>query len=51
MDTVLGTAAIALDVACELGEAFGPLKAVLGVISAVYTQYEVCSQLLPHNPS
>ena len=44
VDTVLGAATIALDVASEAAEAFAPLKAVLGVISAVYTQYEVCSQ-------
>jgi len=42
MDTILGAAAIALDITSEAAEAFGPLKAVLGVISAIYTQYEVC---------
>ena len=48
---MLGAAAIALDIASEAAEAFGPLKAVLGVISAVYAQYEVCSQPLSRNPS
>ncbi len=33
--------AIALDVASEAGEAFGPLKAVLGMISTIYENYEV----------
>jgi len=51
MDTVLGTAVIALDIASEVAEAFGPLKAVLGVISTVYTQYEVCVQPLCRIPS
>ena len=46
MDTVLGTPAITLGVPSEAAEVFGPLKAILGVISAVYTQYEVCLQLL-----
>ena len=46
MGSVLGTAAMALDVASEAAEAFGPLKAALGVISALYAQYEVRSQLL-----
>ena len=41
MDTVLGGTAIILDVASEVSEAFGPLKAVLGVISTVYANYEV----------
>ena len=50
MDAVLGAAAIALDLASEVAEAFGPLKAALGVISAVYTQYEVRSQPLSQPP-
>ena len=41
MDTVLGAAAIALDVVSEATEGFGPLKSILGVISA---QYKVCAQ-------
>ena len=41
---------MALDVASEAAEAFGPLKAVLGVIAKVYTQYEVCSCPLSQNP-
>ena len=51
MGTVLGTAVMTLDVASEAAEAFGPLKAALGVISAVYTQYEVRSQLHSQKPS
>jgi len=44
MDIVLRTAVITLEAATEAAEAFGPLKAILGII---YTRYEVCSQLLP----
>ncbi|KAF8493162.1 hypothetical protein F5888DRAFT_838489 [Russula emetica] len=39
--TATGVAAIALDVASEAGESFGPLKAVLGVISTIYANYKV----------
>ncbi|KAF8493168.1 hypothetical protein F5888DRAFT_1908745 [Russula emetica] len=38
--TAIGGAAIALDVASEAGESFGPLKAVLGVISTIYANYK-----------
>ena len=48
--SALGGAAMALDVASEAAEAFGPLKAVLGVITKVYTEYEVCSCPLSRNP-
>ena len=48
---MLGTAAIALDLAGDAAEAFGPLKAVLGIISTICTHYEVCSQPLAQNPS
>jgi hypothetical protein len=41
MGTALGGATFLLDVAGEAAEAFGPLKAVLGVISTVYEKYEV----------
>lgn len=39
--TAIGGATIALDIASEAAESFGPLKAVLGVITAIYTNYEV----------
>jgi hypothetical protein len=37
----VGGAVITLDIAKGVAEAFGPLKAVLGTISAVYNQYKV----------
>ena len=48
---VLGSAAIVLDLAGEAAEAFGPLKAVLGVISTAYSHYKVRSQPLSQNVS
>ena len=33
-----------MDVATEAADAFGPLKATLGAISAIYANYEVCLQ-------
>lgn len=41
-DRAAGSAAIVLDVAKGAAEAFGPLKAVLEIVSAVYNQYKVC---------
>ena len=41
MDTALGVGGILSDVAMEASDAFGPLKATLGVISAIYESYEV----------
>ena len=41
-DRAVGTAGIALDVAKGAAEAFGPLKAVLEAVSALYSQYKVC---------
>jgi len=41
MNTALGVGGILSDVAMEASEAFGPLKATLGVISAIYESYEV----------
>jgi len=40
IDTALGVGGILSDVAIEAADAFGPLKATLGVISAVYANYE-----------
>jgi hypothetical protein len=40
-DTALGVLGIAFDVAVGASEAFTPLKAVLGVISAIYKNHEV----------
>ena len=51
MNTALGGAAITLDVARGTAEAFGPLKAILAVISAAYSHYEVCSLSLSQTPS
>ena len=42
MNTALGVGGILSDVAMEASDAFGPLKATLGVISAIYESYEVC---------
>jgi len=41
MNTALGVGGILSDVAMEASDAFGPLKATLGVISAIYESYEV----------
>ena len=41
MTTALGVGGILSDVAMEASDAFGPLKAALGVISAIYESYEV----------
>ena len=46
-DTVLGAAPIVVDVAEESIGGFNPLKAVLGAIATVYTDYEV--RLHPHS--
>jgi len=40
-DTALGSAAVHFDVAKDTAEGFGPLKSVLGIISAIYKNYEV----------
>ena len=48
---MLGGAAIPVDAAREAPEGFGPLKTVLGAISAVYTNYEVRSRPLAQNSS
>ena len=40
--TALGVGGILLDIVVEASDAFGPLKATLGVISAIYESYEVC---------
>ena len=42
IDTALGVGGILSDVAMEASDAFGPLKAALGVISAIYGSYKVC---------
>ena len=42
MNTTLGVGRILFDVVQEAAEAFGPLKAALGTISAIYEKYEVC---------
>jgi len=41
VNTALGVGGILADVAMEASDAFGPLKATLGVISAIYESYEV----------
>ena len=41
MKTALGVGGILADVAIEAADAFGPLKAALGAISAIYANYEV----------
>jgi len=41
MNTALGVGGILSDVAMEASDAFGPLKATLGVISAIYESYQV----------
>ena len=41
MNTALGVGGILSDVAIEAADAFGPLKATLGAISAIYAHYEV----------
>jgi len=41
IDTTLGVGGILADVAMEVSDAFGPLKAALGAISAIYAKYEV----------
>ena len=41
VNTALGVGGILADVAMEASDAFGPLKATLGVISAIYAKYEV----------
>ena len=41
INTALGVGGILSDVAIEASDAFGPLKATLGVISAIYESYEV----------
>ena len=41
MNTALGIGGILSDVAMEVSDAFGPLKAALGAISAIYAKYEV----------
>ena len=38
---MLGGAAVTVDAAREATDGFGPLKAVLGAIFAVYADYEV----------
>lgn len=43
-NTALGAGGILFDVAGEVGEAFGPLKAALGIISTLYEKYEVRSR-------
>ena len=43
-DTALGAGGILFDVAGGVSEAFGPLKAALGVISTVYGNYKVRSR-------
>ena len=40
-DTALGAGGILFDVAGGVSEAFGPLKAALGVISTIYGNYKV----------
>ena len=40
-DTALGVGGILYDVAGGVGEAFGPLKAALSVISTIYGNYKV----------
>jgi len=49
MDTALGVGGILSDVAIEAADAFGPLKATLGAISAIYANYEVRLQSLTWN--
>ena len=41
IDTALGVGGILADVAMEASDAFGPLKATLGVISAIHESYGV----------
>ena len=51
-DRTIGSAALVLDVAKGAAEAFGPLKAVLETVSAVYNQYKVLSlRYHPRRPS
>jgi len=49
MDTARGVGGILLDVAMEASDAFGPLKATLGAISAIYASYEVWLPPFTHN--
>jgi len=49
IDTALGVGGILADVAMEASDAFGPLKATLGVISTIYKSHEVRLQLLTQN--
>jgi len=51
MGTARGVAGILFDVAEGAAEAFSPLKAVLGAISAIYTNYEVSLRPPAQNPS
>ena len=48
-DTALGALGIAFDIAVGASEAFTPLKAVLGVISAIYKNHQV--RLRPFAPN
>ena len=41
MDSILGVGGILSDVAMGASDTFGPLKAILGTISAIYTNYKV----------
>ena len=43
LDTAIGAGGILFGVAGEVSEAFGPLKAALGVISVIYGNYKVRS--------
>jgi len=49
VDTTLGVGRILSDVVMEASDAFGPLKATLGVISAIYRSYEVRLRLMTQN--
>ena len=48
-NTTLGIGGIVVDIAMEASDAFGPLKAALGVISAIYGSYEVCLRFFTWN--
>ena len=50
-DMVPGPAAISVDVMKGAADGFGPLKTILGAISAVYTDHKVCSEFSGQNSS
>jgi len=49
MDTALGVGGILSDVAIGASDSFGPLKAILGTISAIYANYKVRLQSFTWN--